>query len=170
MTQDPDAVNPFWDFSLALYRRPGVESLCLALQDNHGVNVNLLLWSCWLETRTVTLDADLLAAAQRLVQDWDQRVVTPLRQARRAVRKGNWETPGPSLLAQCKRLELEAEQVQQQWLYQLAVSGERRPAEGAAKVAAVGENVEFFLAAAGVSPRRSAVELLAGGIQAIDRG
>jgi len=42
--------NPFWDFSLAVYRRPGVAAACLRLQDEAGVDVNLLLYFCWLAT------------------------------------------------------------------------------------------------------------------------
>lgn len=40
-------IEQFWDFSLAVYQAQGVESACLELQDEHGVNVNLLLLLCW---------------------------------------------------------------------------------------------------------------------------
>ena len=43
--------EPFWDYSLALYGRPGVEACCLRLQDRLGVDVNLLLLCCWLAAR-----------------------------------------------------------------------------------------------------------------------
>src|SRR6202000_1576818 len=34
----------FWTFSLAVYADPAVQRECLALQDDHGVDVNLLLF------------------------------------------------------------------------------------------------------------------------------
>ena len=39
--------TPFWDFSLAVYGRPGVAPACLALQQRHGADVNLLLFCAW---------------------------------------------------------------------------------------------------------------------------
>ena len=37
----------FWDFSLEIYAKPGVAQACLALQDECGADVNLLLFCCW---------------------------------------------------------------------------------------------------------------------------
>ncbi|MGI9492931.1 MAG: TIGR02444 family protein, partial [Geminicoccaceae bacterium] len=45
--------SPFWDYSLSLYGRPGVEQACLELQRRHGLNVNLLLFAFWLADRGV---------------------------------------------------------------------------------------------------------------------
>jgi uncharacterized protein (TIGR02444 family) len=36
--------DPFWRFSLDLYGRPGVAPACLALQDEAGADVNLVLY------------------------------------------------------------------------------------------------------------------------------
>ncbi|MFB3151067.1 MAG: TIGR02444 family protein, partial [Alphaproteobacteria bacterium] len=40
--------NPCWDFALVVYRRDGVAEACLALQESQGVDVNVLLFCCWL--------------------------------------------------------------------------------------------------------------------------
>lgn len=37
----------FWHYSVAKYDKPNVMASCLTLQDEHGVNVNLLLLLCW---------------------------------------------------------------------------------------------------------------------------
>ena len=37
----------FWEFALARYARPGVAQCCVALQDEHGANVMLLLYCAW---------------------------------------------------------------------------------------------------------------------------
>jgi uncharacterized protein (TIGR02444 family) len=73
-------VNAFWAFSLAFYAQPGVMPACLALQDRHGVDVNLALLCCWVGE---PLDAAALAEADALVAEWRTQVVQPLRAVRR---------------------------------------------------------------------------------------
>lgn len=84
MTAAPDwPPSPFWDFSLAVYGRSGVEAACLELQRRHDLDVNLLLWCCWLATRGVRLDEAAAAHAGRAALDWQREVVRPLRALRR---------------------------------------------------------------------------------------
>ena len=40
--------HPFWDFSLSVYSTEGVPAACLVLQDHHQVDVNVILFCCWL--------------------------------------------------------------------------------------------------------------------------
>src|SRR5665213_163755 len=44
----PPAADSFWRFSQDFYALPGVAPACLALQDGHGRDVNLVLYGCWL--------------------------------------------------------------------------------------------------------------------------
>jgi len=44
--QFPD--SDFWDFSIGFYNNADVEKSCLSLQDNHSLNVNLILFCFWL--------------------------------------------------------------------------------------------------------------------------
>ena len=37
--------NPFWQFSLDAYQRDGVQPACLSLQDDWGLDVNVLLYA-----------------------------------------------------------------------------------------------------------------------------
>ena len=39
--------SPFWRFSLRFYRQPRVADACIALQEESGVDVNLLLYLLW---------------------------------------------------------------------------------------------------------------------------
>ena len=41
------APHPFWRFSLRVYRAAGVQQACLALQEDCGADVNLLLLCGW---------------------------------------------------------------------------------------------------------------------------
>lgn len=78
--------SAFWTFSLDLYERPGVEAACIALQDRHDLNVNLLLWAFWLAECGVVLDGPTLARAEAAVAPWQDEVIGPLRTVRRRLR------------------------------------------------------------------------------------
>jgi uncharacterized protein (TIGR02444 family) len=77
------AANPLWDFSLALYARDGIAAECIALQDRHGLDVNLLLYACFAASRGVALAAADLAALESAVAAWREDMVQPLRELRR---------------------------------------------------------------------------------------
>lgn len=112
-------VTPLWDFAVALYTRPGVADLCLALQDNHSVNVNVLLYARWLETQQLPLE---LSAAMACVGDWDIRYVQALRKLRRAL-KQEFAADLDQVAAvreHIKMAELRAEQQELLWLERLA--------------------------------------------------
>lgn len=76
--------NPLWDFSCALYAAPGVQGACLALQDHHGSDVNLLLLAAWLGAARGSALTDALLG-QAPAAAWRNEVVRPLRAARRAM-------------------------------------------------------------------------------------
>ena len=59
--------HPFWDFSLALYRKPGVAAACLRLQDGPGLDVNLLLYACWTAANGAGLAAPQIGVSRRVV-------------------------------------------------------------------------------------------------------
>ena len=42
--------NPFWEYSVQQYARPGVADTCLVLQDEHTLDVNMLLYAAWLSS------------------------------------------------------------------------------------------------------------------------
>ena len=75
----------FWRFSLRSYRDPAVRAACLSLQDDCGADVNLLLYCCWHARRGRRLEARELRSAIAAVANWQERVVLPLRAARRGL-------------------------------------------------------------------------------------
>lgn len=107
--------NPFWDFSLQHYASESVQILCLQLQEQGCANVNLVLFSQWLALRGRCFNADLMAAHREL-NDWHERVVVPLRRARNAIKKTDWQAT-QSLYDGVKRSELDAERVEQDMLF-----------------------------------------------------
>jgi len=116
--------NPFWRFSLRLYASAGVEQACLALQEA-GADVNILLFCCWHGSEDRSLNKQALRKAMRTVASWQQRVVQPLRLARRGVKLGLRGVPseyGAVLRRQIARAELDAEYLEQLALSQIAAT------------------------------------------------
>ena len=80
--------NPFWRFSLAVYAMPGVAAECLALQETHGVDVNMLLFCAWLgSAQRIVLTQANLATVESAVRSWRDEVILPVRSVRRDIRK-----------------------------------------------------------------------------------
>jgi uncharacterized protein (TIGR02444 family) len=118
--------SPFWRFSLQFYRRPGVAEACIALQEESGVDVNLLLFLLWHATQKRRLAAAEIVALEQRIATWREQTVVPLRAIRRALK-----TP-PALVepgtaeafrTRIKAVELEAERLQQEAMHNLVRAG-----------------------------------------------
>jgi uncharacterized protein (TIGR02444 family) len=112
-TGQPTASDELWAFSLAFYERPGVAAALLALQDDAGLNVNLVLFAIWhgLSGRG-RLDAALVEAAQSAVRPLEHEVIGPLRRLRRRL-KSRPDADIGRLREGIKHLEIEAERAAQ---------------------------------------------------------
>jgi uncharacterized protein (TIGR02444 family) len=115
--------SPLWRFSLRFYRQPKVADACIALQEEAGVDVNLLLFLLWHATLMHELSAGEVAALEGKIGPWRDATVIPLRTVRRALKAP------PALVAgagaelfrtRIKAVELEAERLQQEAMYELA--------------------------------------------------
>jgi len=141
--------DEFWAFSLALYSRPRVAEYCLRLQDEAGANVNLLLFCCWTGRRGIALGAQELAAAAATIEDWQVRVLRPLRARRRTLAIATTEKQ--RLLAE----ELSAERREQALLAQwLEDCGLARPGSARDGDACARENLTRYCATLGVALER----------------
>ena len=70
-TQPSSETTPFWRFSLHFYRSVGVADACIALQDDCGVDVNLLLFLLWLRRRGASAcQHDEVKELDDKVRDW----------------------------------------------------------------------------------------------------
>ncbi|HWK43586.1 MAG TPA: TIGR02444 family protein [Stellaceae bacterium] len=138
-TGPPPALSTdFWRFSVAFYGQPGVAAACLALQDRHGLDVNLVLLCLWVGEIGHRLTPADLARLKRAVARWNTDVLMPLRAARQALK------PGPaSLYAAAKTLELDAERHAQGMLLDALGKQPTMPATHAAAVA----NLDLYLPA-----------------------
>lgn len=112
-------MKPLSGYAEALYQQPGIAELCLMLQDSHGLDVNLLLFSNWYGFYYGELSEDLMTKASDLSTEWSTQVVKPLRSVRRWLRKDGG--PEELLRNRVKDSELAAEYLQLYRLEQLAV-------------------------------------------------
>jgi uncharacterized protein (TIGR02444 family) len=143
--------SPFWSFSLAFYRKPGVAEACLALQERHGIDVNLLLAAMFAGASGRALTADAWALLEGAVGAYHREVVQPLRAARRALKPLDAGSPVASQLRSAvKAAELDAEHLEQ-LMIEAALAG--HPAGGQAPPGAglAAANALAYLAAARVA-------------------
>lgn len=130
MTAVPDkaqkASSPFWQFSLKFYAMPEVAPACLRLQDEAGVDVNLLFFLLWYAAQGFRLSEAELRDIDRAIDSWRSTAVIPLREIRRALKtaptpfdRGTAET----FRNRIKAAELEAERLEQEALYAMARTG-----------------------------------------------
>src|SRR3974390_1694991 len=120
------AETPFWRFSLKFYRQPLVSEACIALQNQYGIDVNLLLFLLWLASDDRQLSAEEVRMLDDNVRDWRNLTIVPIRDARRKL-KGAATLVDPGMQEvfrnKVKAVELEAERLQQEALYTFAKSG-----------------------------------------------
>jgi uncharacterized protein (TIGR02444 family) len=113
----------FWRFSLRFYRQPAVADACIALQEQAGVDVNLLLFLLWHATYKRALSASEVAELEERIGAWRDATVIPLRTVRRALKTPPALVPPAAaelFRTKIKAVELEAERLQQEAMYQLA--------------------------------------------------
>jgi uncharacterized protein (TIGR02444 family) len=167
-TQDNKETTPFWRFSLHFYRQAGVSDACIALQDGCGVDVNLLLFLFWLAADRQQLSPGDVKKLDDKVRDWRNLTIIPIRDARRKL-KGATTLVDPgkqeAFRTKVKAIELDAERLQQEALYEFTQSGPL--GTPAAPPAAARGSVAAYERVMGNSFPKNAVDVLLGAFDAI---
>ncbi len=117
--------SPFWQFSLRFYRLPKVADACIALQEESAVDVNLLLFLLWQASRRRRLSVEDVAALEFRIRAWREATVIPLRKVRRALKTPPELVGGKAAEAfrnRIKAVELEAERLQQEAMYECSTA------------------------------------------------
>ena len=148
------APHPFWRFSLRVYRAPGVQQACLALQDDCGADVNIVLLCGFAGHEGRSLDKRRLRQAIARVGAWQSGVIAPVRAARRAIKR---DPPPDAQAAQALRkqilaLELELEYIEQSMLADLAAQWPQPVRRGAPRDT-VEANLRRYLELLGFAPQ-----------------
>jgi uncharacterized protein (TIGR02444 family) len=169
-TVSPSSESPFWRFSLRFYRQREVADACIMLQEEAGIDVNLLLFLLWHATQKRALSAPEVAELERRVAPWRNMTVVPLRTVRRALKSPPALVPGASaelFRAKIKAVELEAERLQQEAMHDLAVPllGKDAPSLEAAARA----NIAAYAAMCATAFPKSAIETLLAALSDLER-
>lgn len=162
MTHAPPE-TPFWRFSLRFYRQAGVADACIALQDGCGVDVNVLLFLFWLASMRRRLTAADVEKLDEEVRPWRELTVLPIRAMRRSLKTAATVVPAAmqeQFRGTIKTIELEAERLQQQALYDIARAAPL--GAEAAPAAAARANVAAYEAVLGVTFPKPSADLLVG--------
>jgi uncharacterized protein (TIGR02444 family) len=164
MSETRTEITPFWRFSLHFYKQAGVSDACIKLQDDCGVDVNLLLYLFWLASDGRQLTADEVKNLDGKVKSWRELTIIPIRDARRKL-KGAATLLDPkrqeAFRDKVKAVELEAERLQQEALYEFTKSGplgKAAPQREAARA-----NIGALESAIAKSFPKQAVDVLIGG-------
>jgi uncharacterized protein (TIGR02444 family) len=163
--------TPFWRFSLHFYRHAGVSDACIALQDEQGVDVNLLLFLFWLADDGRQLSADEVKKLDDAVRDWRNLTIIPIRDTRRKLKGARTivDTATQEVFRnKVKAVELEAERLQQGGLFAFTAGGPL--GRSAAPPAAARSNIAAYERVIGAGFAKSAVEVLLCAFDAIEHG
>jgi uncharacterized protein (TIGR02444 family) len=163
--------TPFWRFSLHFYRQPGVSEACIALQDDCGVDVNLLLFLLWLADDGQLLSTDDVRKLDDQVSGWRNLTVIPIREVRRKLKGARTLVePGKqeAFRTKVKAVELEAERLQQEALCAFSQSGPL--GQRAEPSAAARSNVSAYEHIMSVTFPRSALDVLLGAFDSLEHG
>ena len=163
--------NPFWAFSLELYADGEVETACLALQDEFGLDVNLLLLCCWLGRHGVLLDPKGLQTLRDQSKAWRSEVVSPLRELRQRLKLAVGAVlpdRSAALREAIKACELSSERILQDLLYDILVNLPGRDGRDADRAGLMRANLVNYARQAGVTDRSGMVPLLETLVHAAD--
>lgn len=165
----------FKRFALELYRRPGVADACIALQNRHDLDVNVVLFAAFVgAAQRRMLTTHDLTLAHRRVDAWHQEVVRPLRAVRQRLRTG--PAPGDAtgqLRRKLAQLEIDAEiaELDQLGAFIPETAHQRPTADAAACAAAAIETViTTHTGTALIDDDRGVIEAIAAAAQQVDAG
>lgn len=140
--------NPFWQFSVGFYNQPNVAGQCLHLQNELGLDVNLLLLCIWQgrEGKLLTREFFTQLLSDTRVEQLRADAILPLRKARVAL-KLNGCGQADLLAKKTLTLEILAEQYEQAEIYGFANGFST---ESVDNVIATVKNLCFYLRLSGL--------------------
>jgi uncharacterized protein (TIGR02444 family) len=118
-----DPQSSFWTFSLKVYAKDAIANVCVSLQDEFDVDVNVLLFMLWSADQGRRLSVQEIGEIIDLVTPWQVQIVRPLRLARRSLKTPPSGWPRQEIAALRQRIktdEMEAERLQQRALARFA--------------------------------------------------
>lgn len=156
----------FWDFSVRTYYGAGVQEAFLALQNERGVDINMLLFCIWLGRTHGEFSDSLFAAACDFSTRWARHVVVPLRNVRTWM-KGAGCHDGKAPVQDCmdlrekvKGIEFAAEKLQEEVLESLCFHHPKLQQSAAQQLAAASANAWRYFARLGIKAEGAVLQHL----------
>lgn len=109
--------NPFWQFALKTYQSEELQICSHRLQDELGLNVNLLLLCCWLAYAVEEVSHSEFTTACQSVSIWQKKVTEPLRAARSYLEKFEGNEWTAHFFLEVLKNEIASESYQEETLY-----------------------------------------------------
>jgi uncharacterized protein (TIGR02444 family) len=109
----------FLNFAVRTYGCEGIPEACLALQNERGADVNVLLFCCWMGATRGEFEIETLDKVLEFSRVWADRVVRPLRSVRIWMKNQGCSAPDipvercMKLRERIKKVELGAELMQE---------------------------------------------------------
>ncbi len=151
--------SSFWNFSVAVYGVDAVQDECFTLQDQFGLDVNLVLLCAFAgAVHGVTLTPDDIESARELVGPWHKDIVGSLRSVRRRLKTIDAPCTATAKAAADLRIhvkdaELKSERIEQMMLEQwVSARLEARQRDNPRKT--VSANLQALLTGYGIGPER----------------
>ncbi len=126
------------------------------MQNDHGADVNMLLYCCWVGAAVGVFDDELFNRASEYSARWSENVVIPLREARTWMKHtGCTVEPTPTedcmqLREEVKSVEFAAEKMQQEALESLASVEKSRATTADQLISDVAANLKLYLETIGI--------------------
>ena len=167
----------FKRFALALYGSEGVADACLNLQNQHDLDVNLVLFAAFVGAeRRQRFTTFSLEAARARVDAWHREVVQPLRLVRQRLKSGPLPAPNDatgSLRRKLAQLEIEAEVIELDQLGEVIPEVRSPRCTGSAvecATAAIETVIRTYAGAALNDQDREAIDTIAAETHQLDAG
>ena len=120
----PDEREDFWAFSVSTY--PSARDQFLWLQNQAGLEVNIVLLCCWAADRGRQLGAVELGAVLQAVEEWNTHVVRPIRAMRLWMKPMESNPEVKHFRNTVVALELESEKLAQGFMVDVLERGKSR--------------------------------------------
>lgn len=158
----PVPVHPFWRFSVRIYSQTHVKNSMLTLQNERGLNVNVLLFCIWYGST----DQGRLSKLQfrnllNTIQHWHDQIVVPLRRTRqrlKSVDSNGWQ----DIRQEIGQHEIVAEQIEQLIMLENLVLSSKPAKNNVQRIVDICKNIATYYHVMHISCDARDSELVAG--------
>lgn len=139
--------SEFWNYSSQIWTLPDVEAVCLDLQNDYNLNVNILLFCCWVGDRNFKLNDDDLQTLLDVIQPW-QTIIEPLRDSRKMMQQNLIAMPSSlrnQTITNISEMEINAEHMAQMALEKALKYSKMSPCKSLNNIECSLSNIKLYI-------------------------